>query len=180
MKRWTIKQLDEKEQQIVLNLLKQLGTDPLIPQLLLKRGITTFDEAKSFFRPSLSELHSPFAMKDMDIAVQRIVQAIQQKENIMIYGGYDVDGSTAVSLVYSFLKNHTENIITYIPDRYKERYGVSIQGIDVAFEKKVSLIIALDCGIKAIQQVEYAQEKGIDFIIRSEERRVGKECNIFV
>src|SRR5690606_4444337 len=165
MKRWTIKQLDEKEQQIVLNLQKQLGTDPLIPQLLLKRGITTFDEAKSFFRPSLSELHSPFSMKDMDIAVQRIVQAIQQNENIMIYGDYDVDGTTAVSLVYSFLKNHTENIITYIPDRYKEGYGISIQGIDVAFEKKVSLIIALDCGIKAIQQVEYAQEKGIDFII---------------
>lgn len=174
MKRWTIKQLDEKEQQIVLNLQKQLGTDPLIPQLLLKRGITTFDEAKSFFRPSLSELHSPFSMKDMDIAVHRILQAIQQNENIMIYGDYDVDGTTAVSLVYSFLKNQTENIITYIPDRYKEGYGISIQGIDVAFEKKVSLIIALDCGIKAIQQVEYAREKGIDFII-ADHHKPGEE-----
>ena len=174
MKRWTIQQLNEKEQQNALNLQEKLGTDQLIPQLLVKRGITNFAEAKSFFRPSLSELHSPFLMKDMDIAVHRILQALQRGENIMIYGDYDVDGTTAVSLVYSFLKNHTDNIITYIPDRYKEGYGISIQGIDVAFEKKVSLIIALDCGIKAIQQVEYAREKGIDFII-ADHHKPGEE-----
>src|SRR5690606_6415395 len=133
-----------------------------------------FDQAKRFFRPSLSDLHSPFLMKDMDIAMNRILQAIRQGENIMVYGDYDVDGTTAVSLVYSFLKNYTPNLITYIPDRYKEGYGVSLQGIDFASEKKVSLIIALDCGIKAIGQVEYARKKGIDFII-ADHHKPGEE-----
>lgn len=165
MKRLSLQHLDEKAQQSVQNLQKDLGIDALIAQLLVLRGVTDFDQAKRFFRPSLSDLHSPFLMKDMDIAVDRILQAIQQGENIMVYGDYDVDGTTAVSLVYSFLKNYTPNLITYIPDRYKEGYGVSLQGIDFASEKKVSLIIALDCGIKAIKQVEYAWKKGIDFII---------------
>lgn len=165
MKRLSLQHLDEKAQQSVQNLQKDLGVDALIAQLLVLRGVTDFDQAKRFFRPSLSDLHSPFLMKDMDIAVDRILQAIQQGENIMVYGDYDVDGTTAVSLVYSFLKNYTSNLITYIPDRYKEGYGVSLQGIDFASEKKVSLIIALDCGIKAIKQVEYARKKGIDFII---------------
>ncbi|PJR03691.1 single-stranded-DNA-specific exonuclease RecJ [Avrilella dinanensis] len=165
MKRLSLQHLDEKAQQSVQNLQKDLGVDALIAQLLVLRGVTDFDQAKRFFRPSLSDLHSPFLMKDMDIAVDRILQAIQQGENIMVYGDYDVDGTTAVSLVYSFLKNYTPNLITYIPDRYKEGYGISLQGIDFASEKKVSLIIALDCGIKAIKQVEYARKKGIDFII---------------
>lgn len=165
MKRLSLQHLDEKAQQSVQNLQKDLGVDALIAQLLVLRGVTDFDQAKRFFRPSLSDLHSPFLMKDMDIAVDRILQAIQQGENIMVYGDYDVDGTTAVSLVYSFLKNYTSNLITYIPDRYKEGYGVSLQGIDFASEKKVSLIIALDCGIKAIKQVEYARTKDIDFII---------------
>lgn len=165
MKRLSLQHLDEKSQQSVQNLQKDLGVDALIAQLLVLRGVTDFDQAKRFFRPSLSDLHSPFLMKDMDIAVDRILQAIQQDENIMVYGDYDVDGTTAVSLVYSFLKNYTSNLITYIPDRYKEGYGVSLQGIDFASEKKVSLIIALDCGIKAIKQVEYARTKDIDFII---------------
>lgn len=165
MKRLSLQHLDEKAQQSVQNLQKDLGIDALIAQLLVLRGVTDFDQAKRFFRPSLSDLHSPFLMKDMDIAVDRILQAIRQDENIMVYGDYDVDGTTAVSLVYSFLKNYTSNLITYIPDRYKEGYGVSLQGIDFASEKKVSLIIALDCGIKAIKQVEYARTKGIDFII---------------
>lgn len=165
MKRLSLQHLDEKAQQSVQNLQKDLGVDALIAQLLVLRGVTDFDQAKRFFRPSLSDLHSPFLMKDMDIAVDRILQAIQQDENIMVYGDYDVDGTTAVSLVYSFLKNYTSNLITYIPDRYKEGYGVSLQGIDFASEKKVSLIIALDCGIKAIKQVEYARTKDIDFII---------------
>lgn len=165
MKRLSLQHLDEKAQQSVQNLQKDLGVDALIAQLLVLRGVTDFDQAKRFFRPSLSDLHSPFLMKDMDIAVDRILQAIRQDENIMVYGDYDVDGTTAVSLVYSFLKNYTSNLITYIPDRYKEGYGVSLQGIDFASEKKVSLIIALDCGIKAIKQVEYARKKGIDFII---------------
>lgn len=165
MKRLSLQHLDEKAQQSVQNLQKDLGIDALIAQLLVLRGVTDFDQAKRFFRPSLSDLHSPFLMKDMDIAVDRILQAIRQDENIMVYGDYDVDGTTAVSLVYSFLKNYTSNLITYIPDRYKEGYGVSLQGVDFASEKKVSLIIALDCGIKAIKQVEYARTKDIDFII---------------
>jgi len=174
MKRLSLQHLDEKAQQSVQNLQKDLGVDVLIAQLLVLRGVTDFDQAKRFFRPSLSDLHSPFLMKDMDIAMNRILQAIRQGENIMVYGDYDVDGTTAVSLVYSFLKNYTPNLITYIPDRYKEGYGVSLQGIDFASEKKVSLIIALDCGIKAIGQVEYARKKGIDFII-ADHHKPGEE-----
>ena len=158
MKRWTIQSIDEEEKQVIKNLQNALGIDQLIARLLVLRGINSFSEAKAFFRPSLADLHHPFLMKDMDKAVNRILQALQHQEKIMVYGDYDVDGTTAVSLVYGFLKNHTPNLITYIPDRYKEGYGVSVQGIDWAKENNVSLIIALDCGIKAIEKVKQQWE----------------------
>ena len=133
--------------------------------MLLQRGIETFDEAKAFFRPSLADLHDPFLMKDMEKAVERIERAINNQENILVYGDYDVDGTTSVALMSSYLKTKTERVATYIPDRYEEGYGVSYQGIDFAHDNDFSLIIALDCGIKAIEKVDYAKEKGIDFII---------------
>ncbi len=149
-----------------VNLLqKELGIDPALCTILAQRGISTFEEAKAWFRPQLSDLHDPFLMLNMDKAVERINRAIEQNERILIYGDYDVDGTTAVSLVYSFLRKHYENIDTYIPDRYKEGYGVSLAGIDYAEDNGISLIIALDCGIKALKQVNYAADKGIDFII---------------
>ncbi len=144
---------------------KKLGIDRALCTILAQRGISAFDEAKAWFRPQLSDLHDPFLMLNMDKAVARINSAIQQNERIMIYGDYDVDGTTAVSLLYSFLRKHYNNIDTYIPDRYKEGYGISLAGIDYAEDNGISLIIALDCGIKAIKQVNYAAEKGIDFII---------------
>lgn len=133
--------------------------------LLVQRGIKSFDEAKHFFRPNLSQLHNPFLMKDMEQAVNRISAAMENGEKIMVYGDYDVDGTTSVALVYEFLSQHYKNIITYIPDRYNEGYGISLQGIDVAQQENCQLIIALDCGVKALKQVEYANEKNIDFII---------------
>ena len=161
--RWTYKTEPEKHR--VQNLADDLSIDKVLAKVLVQRGITTFNEAKNYFRPSLDDLHDPFLMKDMDIAVQRIDTAIENKENILIYGDYDVDGTTAVSLVSSYLKTFYPNIITYIPDRYAEGYGVSYQGIDFADDNDFSLIIALDCGIKAIEKVAYAKEKNIDFII---------------
>lgn len=143
----------------------QLNISPVLCQLLAQRGIDNFDKAKSFFRPSLAALHDPYLMKDMRQAVNRILSAVAHGEKIMVYGDYDVDGTTAVSLLYSFLNKHYHNLITYIPDRYKEGYGVSLAGIDRAESENAKLIIALDCGIKAIKQVQYAAEKGIDFII---------------
>lgn len=131
----------------------------------MNRGIHTFEEARTFFRPDLSQLHDPFLMKGMQEAVDRILLAINKQEKILIYGDYDVDGTTAVSIVYSFLKSHTQHLSYYIPDRYKEGYGISIQGIDYAAEHGYSLVIALDCGIKATDKVFYAKEKKIDFII---------------
>ena len=128
-------------------------------------GVTDFETAKNFFRPNWAALHDPFLMKDMDKAVTRIQQAIMQKERIMVYGDYDVDGTTSVALVTSYLQQITEKVIPYIPDRYAEGYGISYQGIDKAKEEKIGLIIALDCGIKAIDKVAYANELGIDFII---------------
>ena len=160
---WTLKPPLEKEK--INQLAKELSIDKTLAKLLLFRGISTFDEAKKFFRPSLNELHNPFLMKDMDVAVQRIETAISANENILIYGDYDVDGTTAVSLVSSYLKTIYPNIATYIPDRYEEGYGISYKGIDFAEDNGFSLIIALDCGIKAIDKVAYAIEKGIDFII---------------
>ncbi len=147
------------------HLQEKLGIDPALCTILAQRGISTFDEAKAWFRPQLSNLHDPFLMLNMDKAVARINAAMESNERIMIYGDYDVDGTTAVSLVYSFLRKHYDNIDTYIPDRYKEGYGISLAGIDYAEDNGITLIIALDCGIKAIKQVNYAKEKGIDFII---------------
>ena len=142
-----------------------LSVDKIIAKLLLQRKITSYDEAKHFFRPSLDDLHDPFLMKDMDLAIDRIEKAIENEENILIYGDYDVDGTTAVSLVYSFLINFYPNVFHYIPDRYDEGYGISFKGIDFAHDNNFSLIIALDCGIKAIDKVDYARKKEIDFII---------------
>ncbi len=161
-KRWNFLEADEAT---VEALQKQLNIHPVLCKLLVLRGITTFEEAKDFFRPNLSQLHDPFLMKDMDKAITRIEQAIQNNENILIYGDYDVDGTTSVSLVYSFFKQIHTGLHFYIPDRYTEGYGVSYQGIDYAAENDVSLIIALDCGIKANDKVTYAKSKNIDFII---------------
>lgn len=161
--RWTLK--PKPEPQDLERLSKELNVDALIANLLLQRGISTYDEAKRFFRPELSHLHDPFLMKDMDKAVERIELAIANSENILVYGDYDVDGTTAVALLSSFLEEDYPNVATYIPDRYTEGYGVSIQGIDFASDNDFSLIIALDCGVKAIDQVAYAKERGVDFII---------------
>ena len=161
--RWNIKPEPEKEK--VVQLANALQIDTKLAALLCQRNIETFEEAKRFFRPNLSDLHDPFLMKDMQVAVDRIQEAILKNEQILVYGDYDVDGTTSVSLMYSFLKTLTSNLATYIPDRYEEGYGVSLQGIDFAEDNGFSLIIALDCGIKATYQVAYAKEKGIDFII---------------
>jgi len=157
---------------------KQLSTalkvENTLAKLLVQRGIETYDEAKDFFRPNLANLHNPFLMKDMDLAVQRIEKAMAKGENVLIYGDYDVDGTTSVSLVSSYLKTFYPNIATYIPDRYKEGYGISFKGIDFAEDNDFNLIIALDCGIKAIDKVAYATKKGIDFII-CDHHRPGNE-----
>lgn len=157
-------------QTTVNKLQAELGITTSLCRILAQRGITDFESAKAFFRPSLSELHDPFLMKDMDKAVARIQTAIDKEERILIYGDYDVDGTTAVSLLFSFMRKHYPNIDTYIPDRYKEGYGVSNAGIDYAEDNGITLIIALDCGIKAIDKVEYATQKGIDFIIGDHHR----------
>ena len=161
--RWTLKTPPEKEK--VHKLAKELKVDITIASILYQRNIETFEDAKNYFRPNLEEIHDPFLMKDMDLAVARIETAIRNNENILIYGDYDVDGTTAVSLVFSYLKTIIKNIATYIPDRYAEGYGISYIGIDFAQDNDFSLIIALDCGIKAIEKVAYASEKNIDFII---------------
>ena len=170
--RWKIK--PETDSIITTNLSKELGIEYTLAKLLVQRGIRSFDEAKAFFRPSLDNLHNPFLMKDMDVAVARIETAIKANENILVYGDYDVDGTTSVSLLYSYLKTIHPQIATYIPDRYAEGYGISFQGIDFAEDNNFSLIIALDCGIKAIDKVIYAKEKGIDFII-CDHHRPGNE-----
>lgn len=170
--RWTIKA--KPEQHKIDELSKALGVDGLIAQLLIQRGVTTYDEAKKFFRPQLSELHDPFLMKDMDVAVERIQKAIGSNENILVFGDYDVDGTTSVALLSSYLLQYYPNVATYIPDRYTEGYGVSYKGIDFAEDNGFSLIIALDCGVKAIDKVAYAKEKGIDFIICDHHRPGGK------
>ncbi|MFY7988897.1 MAG: single-stranded-DNA-specific exonuclease RecJ [Flavobacterium sp.] len=142
-----------------------LQVDEIIATLLVQRGIETFEQAKTFFRPTLADLHNPYLMKDMDKAVARIEKAIANKENILVFGDYDVDGTTAVSLVSSYLRSFYPNVATYIPDRYAEGYGISYMGIDYAEDNDISLIIALDCGIKSIDHVNYAKAKNIDFII---------------
>ncbi|MEJ1221383.1 single-stranded-DNA-specific exonuclease RecJ [Sediminicola sp. 1XM1-17] len=161
--RWTLKPRPEETK--VVALANELHVDPLVAYLLLQRGIDSFEAARVFFRPELSHLHDPFLMKDMDLAVERIERAMAEGENILVYGDYDVDGTTAVSLMSSYLLQYYPNVATYIPDRYGEGYGVSFTGIDFAEDNGFTLIIALDCGIKAIDKVAYAQEKGIDFII---------------
>ncbi len=162
-KRWVINEPGDDE--TVSTLMDSLGVDRLVANLLVQRGVTSFDSAKKFFRPSLNDLHDPFLMKDMDKAVDRIITAIQNQERVMVYGDYDVDGTTSVSLVYTYLKEHFDFIDYYIPDRYSEGYGISKTGIDYAAENKFSLIIALDCGIKAVEKIAYAKEKGLDFIV---------------
>jgi len=155
----------DPDQKKVLALSEELGIGTLLSELLVQRDIDSYEKARQFFRPSLDELHDPFLMKDMDIAVQRIEKALKNKEKILIYGDYDVDGTSAVSLVYSYLKKLHDQVATYIPDRYAEGYGISYAGIDFASDNEIDLIIALDCGIKAIEKIRYAQEKQIDFII---------------
>jgi single-stranded-DNA-specific exonuclease len=171
-KRWVLMPTGNSE--TIQKLAGELNIHPVLAQLLVQRGINTFDEAKHFFRPSLNDLHDPFLMKDMDKAVERISNAILNKEKILVYGDYDVDGTTAVSLVYTFLHNQYVNVEYYIPDRYKEGYGISLQGIDYAKENGCNLIIALDCGIKSIDKIEYANSLGVDFII-CDHHRPGSE-----
>jgi single-stranded-DNA-specific exonuclease len=160
---WKLK--PEPDYQITAKLAQELGIDNTLSKILVQRGIETYDQAKTYFRPSLTDLHNPYLMKDMDVAVKRIEEAISKDQNILVYGDYDVDGTTAVSLLSSYLKTLYPNIATYIPDRYDEGYGISYQGIDFAEDNGIALIIALDCGIKAIDKVAYAAKKGIDFII---------------
>jgi len=162
-KHWFIK--EKSDAQTVKNLAEKLNINNHLSNLLVQRGITDFEGAKYFFRPKLSDIHDPFLMKDMDKAIQRIKNAIKNNEKILVYGDYDVDGTTAVATVYLYLKNIYSNIDFYIPDRDTEGYGISIQGIDFAAKNNFSLVIALDCGIKAVEKIEYAKSKQIDFII---------------
>lgn len=162
-KRWILRK--DYDIEVVDNLAEAIGVDKIIATLLVERGITTFEEARRFFRPSLDQLHDPFLMKDMDRAIARINEAVRRRERILVYGDYDVDGTSAVALVYSYLQSFHRNIDFYIPDRDSEGYGISFQGINYAKETGVKLVIALDCGIKAMEQVEYASQQGIDFII---------------
>lgn len=170
--RWTLK--PETNPKLTSKLAQELNVEYSIAKLLVQRGIETFEQAKAFFRPQLEHLHNPYLMKDMDKAVHRIEQAITNNETILVYGDYDVDGTTSVSLLAAYLKTLHPKIATYIPDRYDEGYGVSYQGIDFASDNDISLIIALDCGIKAVEKVTYAKEKGIDFII-CDHHRPGNE-----
>lgn len=162
-KYWKIKEKGDKSD--IERLSQELNISHVLANLLVQRNIKTFDEAKSFFRPDLMDLHDPFLMKDMEEAVGRLNDAISKKEKILIYGDYDVDGTTSVALVYSYLKRFYKKIDYYIPDRYSEGYGISLRGIDYAAQKGISLIIALDCGIKAVDKIDYASGKKIDFII---------------
>ena len=162
-KRWVLK--SKTDVKITNKLREELNINAVLAELLVNRGIGSFDETKQFFRPQLSDLHDPFFMKDMEKAISRIIQAIGNKEKILIYGDYDVDGTTAVAVVYSFFREFHSQLEFYIPDRYAEGYGISTQGIDYAAANGFSLIIALDCGIKAIDKIDYANTKGIDFII---------------
>lgn len=161
--RWNPKSKPNPEK--VQAIQQALQVDEIIATLLVQRGIETFEQAKTFFRPTLADLHNPYLMKDMDRAVARIEKAIANNENILVFGDYDVDGTTAVSLVSSYLRSFYPNVATYIPDRYAEGYGISYMGIDYAEDNDISLIIALDCGIKSIDHVNYAKAKNIDFII---------------
>ena len=162
---WHIKQLTPEEQTAAERLSAELEISPVAARLLAGRGLRTAAQARAYIRPSLESLHDPFLMQDMGAAVDRLCQAIDHHERIMVYGDYDVDGTTAVALMYSFLRTQTENLIYYIPDRYTEGYGISTKGIDTAKEKGCSLVIALDCGIKAVDKIAYANSLGVDFIV---------------
>ena len=162
-RKWTVRDPGDPEK--VERLATELGVDRVLAELLVQRGVETFQQARSFFRPSLEELHDPFLMTDMDKAVERLHEAITQGQKILVYGDYDVDGTTAVALVYSFVRRFTTRVEYYIPDRYDEVYGLSYKGLDWASDNGVDLVITLDCGIKAIEKVEYARSKGIDVII---------------
>jgi len=161
--RWSAKPLPENGK--VANLSEALNVSEELATILVQRGVETYDEAQSFFRPKLEDLHDPFLMKDMDIAISRIEKAIENREKMMVFGDYDVDGTTAVSIVYSYFRNFNQNIEYYIPDRYKEGYGISTTGIDYAADNGFTLIIALDCGIRSNKMVDYALSKGVEFII---------------
>ena len=161
--KWIVK--EQADPAKVERLSAEVGIDRVLAELLVKRGVETFEEARTFFRPSLANLHDPFLMKDMDAAVERLHAAVTSGEKILVYGDYDVDGTTAVALVYSFIKRFTDRVDFYIPDRYDEGYGVSYKGLDWAAEGGFSLIITVDCGIKAIDKTRYAKERGMDMII---------------
>ena len=163
--KWNYEQPTPERQQTAKELADKIGMSPVLAELLLQRGIRTESAAKRFFRPMLSELIDPFLMNDMDVAVDRLNDAMGRKERIMVYGDYDVDGCTAVALVYKFLQQFYSNLEYYIPDRYEEGYGISKKGLDLAAEHGVKLIIVLDCGIKAIEEISYAKQLGIDFIV---------------
>ncbi|MBR5480125.1 MAG: single-stranded-DNA-specific exonuclease RecJ [Bacteroidaceae bacterium] len=163
--KWNYVPASNEQQEESRELANELGISPILGKFLLDRNIRSVSEAKRFFRPQLSDLHDPFLYTDMDVAVDRLNQALGHKERILVYGDYDVDGCTAVALVYKFIQQYYSNIDYYIPDRYEEGYGVSCKGVDYAYETGVKLIIVLDCGIKAIDEITYAKEKGIDFII---------------
>ena len=162
---WNIKQLTPEEQAAAERLSTELEISPVAGRILAGRGLRTAAEARAYIRPSLDSLHDPFLMRDMTAAVDRLCRAIDNHERIMVYGDYDVDGTTAVALMYSFLRTQTDNLLYYIPDRYTEGYGISTKGIDIAKEKGCTLVIALDCGIKAVDKMEYANSLGVDFII---------------
>jgi single-stranded-DNA-specific exonuclease len=162
-KRWVVK--EKGDTAVVKRLAGALGVSESLANLMVQRNISTPDEATSFFNPSLDYLHDPFLMKDMNIAVDRISSAVKKNERILVYGDYDVDGTTAVALMYSFLKDQYSNVEYYIPDRYKEGYGVSYQGLDFAYQNNCKVVITLDCGIKAVEKVKYARTKGLDVII---------------
>lgn len=163
--KWNYQPLTKTELHLKESLSQELAISPTICELLIQRGVTSAEEAKKFFRPQLTDIHDPFLLKDMDKAVARLNKAMGRKEKIMIYGDYDVDGTTAVALVYKFLRSFYSHLDYYIPDRYDEGYGISVKGIDYACKNGVTLIIALDCGIKAVEKVAYAKSKGIDVII---------------
>ena len=163
--KWNYLPITPEQAETSQTLARELGINPILGRLLVERGITTAAAARKFFRPQLPELYDPFLMKDMDVAVARLNKAMGKKERILIYGDYDVDGTTAVALVYKFIQQFYSNIDYYIPDRYDEGYGVSAKGVDYAYETGVKLVIVLDCGIKAVEEIAYAKSKGIDFII---------------
>lgn len=165
IKRWKVSVPSEDDRKTINQLDNELGIGPVLSQLLQQRGVTTYDQAKRFFRPQLRDLHDPFLMRDMEKAIDRLNEAMGNKEKILIYGDYDVDGTSAVALVYSFLRRYYSKIDFYIPDRYSEGYGISIKGIDFAKENDFTLVIALDCGIKSHEKMKYARELGVDFII---------------